>query len=476
MPSSHMPLPTTRPELLRCVNRVADACRSARDAEALNAFIELFEERALQEARRVDAAIQTGAAGPLAGTTMAVKDNIAIAGRALTCASRMLEGYVAERDATVIARVRAADAIIVGRTNMDEFAMGSSSEWSAFGPVRSPLDPERVAGGSSGGSAAAVAAGIVDVALGSDTGGSVRQPAAFTGIAGFKPTYGRFSRSGLVAFASSFDSVGVLARNTSAIVPVARVMSGHDPLDATSLAEGPIGEPPRVTLRGVRIGLPREWREVDVPAPLRRALEDACRRLREQGAIVDEVSLASLRHALPVYHILAMAEASANLARYDGMRYGRRDESDAAYTDAVVAARSRGFGPEVRRRILLGTYVLTAGYRDRTTARAQALRAVLRGEMAAAFAHVDLLLSLTAPETAFRLGERREHPVDMYRSDVFTVPANLAGLPAISLPWGCDTDGLPIGLQLMAAERKDAFLLGAATVIERLAPEGGIAR
>lgn len=480
---------------LRATDLAAEAFGRARAHADCNAFLELFEEGAMRAAERVDARLRDGSAGSLAGMTVAVKDNIAMAGSRMTCASRLLANFVPAADATVIERLRAADAVIIGRTNMDEFAMGSSSEWSAAGPVRSCVDPARVAGGSSGGSAVAVAAGITHAALGSDTGGSVRQPAAFTGCTGFKPTYGRFSRCGLTAFASSFDSVGTFTRGVADAALLAEALSGHDASDATSLDEDPLrlAGAADAPLAGMRIGLVREFARVPAEEAPLRVLREAVARLRDAGAETTELSIPAGAYALPVYHIIANAEASSNLARYDGVRYGCRGAEsggDAAGDsgsaggresgggsgsfDALVAStRSAGFGPEVKRRILLGTFILSAGYHERYYAKAQALRRVIRRDVEQAWMRVDALLSLTAPGTAFRIGERTGRVLEMYASDAFTVLANLAGLPAMSVPWGRDDAGLPIGLQVMAPCGGEAAAFRLAGALERLRDDTG---
>jgi aspartyl-tRNA(Asn)/glutamyl-tRNA(Gln) amidotransferase subunit A len=444
--------------------------RAAALEPTLHAFVSLRHEAALREADAADARLASGAPrSALDGLPVALKDNLAAAGEPCGCGSRILEGYVSPFDATAVARLRAAGAIVVGRTNMDEFAMGSSTEHSAHGPTRNPWDPARAPGGSSGGSAAAVAAGIVPLAFGSDTGGSIRQPAAFTGVVGMKPSYGRVSRFGLVAFASSLDQVGPFARTAADCALALDVVSGHDPRDSTSLPEPPTRSHAALDGRvaGLVLGLPREYLAADGADPaVLRAVEDAARELEKAGATLREVSLPHTRYAVATYYLIATAEASSNLARFDGVRYGRRAAGARNLTDLYERSRSEGFGPEVKRRILLGTYVLSAGYFDAYYRKAQQVRTLLRRDFAAAFEGCDALLTPTTPEVAFRLGERTADPLRMYLSDVYTVSANLAGLPAVSLPCGA-AHGLPVGLQLLGRAGDDATPLRLADAFQR---------
>ncbi|MBL0941039.1 MAG: Asp-tRNA(Asn)/Glu-tRNA(Gln) amidotransferase subunit GatA [Gemmatimonadaceae bacterium] len=428
--------------------------------EGLNAFL------------ATDREAQSAGEGVLSGVPVAIKDNLATLGMPTTCGSRILEGYVSPFEATAVRKLREAGAVIIGKTNMDEFAMGSSNENSAYGPVRNPIDRERVPGGSSGGSAAAVASGVVRIALGSETGGSVRQPAAFCGIVGIKPTYGRVSRYGLVAYASSLDNVGVFGASVAEAALGLEVIAGHDPLDSTSanqpvtlLVPSPlIGGTAARPLSGLVIGRPREY----FPDSLDPAIAAQCARALEQltalGAEVRDVSLPSTDLAIPVYYIIAPAEASSNLARYDGVRFGMRAKA-ADLGPMYEGTRSHGFGAEVTRRILLGTYVLSAGYYDAYYKRAQAVRSLITREFAGVFASgVHLLFTPTAPTTAFRLGEVSD-PYEMYLSDIFTVTANLAGVPAMSLPIG-RVGGLPVGGQFMAPHFAEATMLKAAAALE----------
>ena len=436
--------------------------------EGLNAILWTDETGALDEARAVGRRIVDGGTRlDLAGVPIAVKDNIATTSLPTSCGSRILEGYISPYEATVITRLRAAGAVVVGKTNCDEFAMGSSTENSAFGPARNPVDPSRVPGGSSGGSAAAVAAGVVPIALGSETGGSVRQPAAFCGIVGVKPTYGRVSRYGLVAFASSLDQVGIFGRTVDDAAVALEVIAGRDVLDSTS-SDTPsaayrtaINSP----LKGVVIGRPKEYFPEHLDPRIRALCDRAFDTMRERGATIRDVSLPHTDLAIPVYYIIAPAEASSNLARFDGVRYGLRITGD-GLRGMYEATRSQGFGPEVTRRILLGTYVLSAGYYDAYYTKAQEVRGQIAEDFRAAFASgVDVLFTPTTPTTAFPLGAKAD-PYEMYLSDIFTATANLAGIPAMSLPIG-RIDGLPVGGQFLAKHFDEHRMFAAAYALER---------
>ena len=441
----------------------ADAL-TATDAAGLNATLHWSRPLLEREAERADA----GAAdAPLYAMPIALKDNIVTAEQPTTCGSRMLDGYVSPYDATVVRRLRAAGALMACKANLDEFAMGSSTEHSAFGRVRHPLDPERVPGGSSGGSAALVAAGVVPAALGSETGGSVRQPASFCGVVGVKPSYGRVSRYGLVAFGSSLDCVSVFGRTMADASRVLAVISGHDRLDATTLDRPPMVVPvPRADLRGLRIGLPREYFPDDLDPAVKAATDRAIAALRDLGAEIVDVSLPHTRYAVPTYYIIAPAEAAANLARYDGVRYGRRHLPSGGDVRALYrATRGQGFGTEVRRRILVGTYVLSAGYYDAYYRKAQQVRALIADDFRRAFTGVDLLFTPTTPTPAFRAGEKTEDPVAMYLADIFVSAVSLAGLPALSLPIG-RSGGLPLGGQIVAPFFEEARMLAAGAALE----------
>jgi aspartyl-tRNA(Asn)/glutamyl-tRNA(Gln) amidotransferase subunit A len=438
------------------------------DARGLNALLSRDRDGALGAADGIarlhlDGAIPT----PLAGVPVVLKDNIATLTMPTSCGSRILDGYVSPYEATVVTRLRNAGAVVIGKTNMDEFAMGSSTENSAFGPTRNPLDPTRVPGGSSGGSAACVAAGIVPIALGSETGGSVRQPASFCGVVGVKPTYGRVSRYGLVAFASSLDQIGVFGRTVDDAALGLRTIAGRDRFDSTS-SDVPVSdfcEGREGNLEGIVIGRPREYFPESLDARIRERCDAALDAFRALGATVRDVSLPHTDLAIPTYYIIAPAEASSNLARFDGVRYGRRADAG-GLREMYERTRSHGFGPEVTRRILLGTYVLSAGYYDAYYKKAQEVRALIANDFARVFAGgVHLLFTPTAPTTAFPLGAKSD-PYEMYLSDIFTVTANLAGIPAMSLPIG-RVDGLPVGGQLMAPHFDETTMFRASYALER---------
>jgi len=439
--------------------------------DELGAFVRL-NPQAGEQAAEIDSRRERGAKLPLAGLPLAVKDNISTVGLETSCGSRLLAGYRPATDATAVSRLRDAGAVVVGKTNLDEFGMGSSTENSAFGPTRNPWDRERVAGGSSGGSAAAVAARMVPAALGSDTGGSVRQPAAFCGVVGVKPTYGRISRSGLVAFGSSLDQIGPITTRVSDAAYLLRFLIGRDDADMTSI-DGPDEDLTQACVRGVegmRIGVPVEYTAEGVDAEVLGALRAACAHLEEQGAVVEKVSLPHTRFALPAYYVVATAEASSNLARFDGARYGNRVAAP-TLERMYRETRGSGFGVEVQRRVLLGTFALSAGYHDAYYERAQRVRRRIRADFVNVFERgIDALLTPTCPTTAFRLGEKRHDPLAMYLSDVFTVTANLAGIPALALPFGVSDRGLPLSLQLLAADFRESDLLRTAAVLEQARP------
>lgn len=444
--------------------------RTAETEPAVRAYLRLDREGALARAGELDARRARGEAlGPLAGVPVALKDNLAVAGQPLTCGSRILEGYVSPFTATAVERLLAADAVPIGKTNLDEFAMGSSCENSAFHPTRNPWHLGRVPGGSSGGSAAAVASGGVPLALGSDTGGSVRQPAALCGVVGLKPTYGRVSRWGLVAFASSLDQIGPIARCSRDVALALGAIAGVDPRDSTSAAAPVDDYLGRIEdgLEGVKVGVVREIDDGGLPADSRRAWRAGLERLERLGADLIEVSVPAVEAAIAVYYVIANCEASANLARFDGVRYGRRAAGATTLGDLHLESRSAGFGPEVKRRIMLGTFALSSGYYEAYYGRARSVLEGLRAELVAALGRADLLATPTAPAGAFALGERLDDPLTMYLSDVFTTPASLAGLPAVALPSGRDDDGLPLSLQLMARPFEEALLLRAARAFER---------
>jgi aspartyl-tRNA(Asn)/glutamyl-tRNA(Gln) amidotransferase subunit A len=456
-------------------------CRYALDrSEALNGKLNAFNliaaEHALERAARIDRKRAAGdTLGQLAGVPVVVKDNMCVRGMRTTASSRILERYHPPYDATVVQRLEAADAVILGKTNCDEFAMGSSNENSAFGPVRNPWAADRTPGGSSGGSAAAVAAQCVPLALGSDTGGSIRQPASFCGVVGLKPTYGRISRYGLLAFASSLDQIGPFSRRVSDTALALSVLAGADPADSTSAREAVPDFVGALTgdVRGLRIGVPRAFVTDGVDEPVRRAFDDALATMTAAGASLVEIDLPHARYAIPVYYLVCTAEASSNLARYDGVKYGYRSEAAKQGLKAMYSrSRDEGFGAEVKRRIMLGTYVLSAGYYDAFYLKAQQVRTLLRRDYEQAFARVDLVAMPTSPVPPFRLSERTADPLQMYLGDVFTVSANLAGLPAISIPCGFaaganESERLPIGFQFIGRPFDEATVLRAADAFER---------
>jgi aspartyl-tRNA(Asn)/glutamyl-tRNA(Gln) amidotransferase subunit A len=430
----------------------------------LNAFITVDEAGALERAAQADARRAGGAGGPLTGVPFAYKDLYCTQGLRTTCGSRMLENFVSPYDAHVVEQFSAAGAVALGKCNMDEFAMGSSNENSYFGPVRNPWDRGRVPGGSSGGSAAAVAARMVPAATGTDTGGSVRQPAAFSGVCGLRPTYGLVSRYGLIAFASSLDQAGPIARSAADLALLMSVMAGHDARDSTSLnrpKEDYTGKL-KPKIEGLRIGLPKEYFGDGLEPGVRKAIEQAVAWFESQGARPVAVELPHTRVAVAAYYVIAPAEASSNLSRFDGVRYGHRATEYGDLLDMYCRTRAEGFGAEVKGRILVGTYVLSHGYYDAYYLQAQKIRRLVAQDFALAFEKCDVIMGPTAPTTAFELGARTKDPVQMYLGDVFTIPAPLAGLPALSVPCGFDGAGLPVGLQLMGRHFSEGLLLGVA--------------
>ena len=455
------------------------AAIDAREDE-IHAFNLVMADEALTQADDVDRRIAEGEdPGPLAGVPVALKDNLCTRGIDTTCGSRILEGWRPPYDATAVERLVAAGAVVIGKTNCDEFAMGSSTENSAFGPTRNPLDTSRVPGGSSGGSAAAVAAGFAPLALGSDTGGSIRQPAALCGTVGVKPTYGRVSRYGLVAFGSSLDQVGPFAASVEDAALLLEAIGGHDPRDSTSIPEaspdllGVLGQ----GVEGLRIGIiselmggPDQAASVEgIAEDVRARVEQAAAALAAAGATVEHASVPSTIYGLSAYYLIAPAEASSNLARFDGVRFGLRVDADTA-PEMNTATRTAGFGDEVKRRIMLGTYALSAGYYDAYYGRSQKVRTLIQRDFSRAYESFDLLLSPTAPTTAFPLGDKTDDPMLMYLADVCTIPSNLAGHPAMSVPFGTGDDGLPVGVQVLAPALAEATMFRAAAVLEGTAP------
>ncbi|TCD48879.1 Asp-tRNA(Asn)/Glu-tRNA(Gln) amidotransferase subunit GatA [Chlorobium sp. N1] len=442
-----------------------------RSHEGDNIYITVFAEEAMERARQLDLKLAGGAApGRLFGLPMAIKDNISMKGVRLTCASKMLENYESVYDATAVQRLESEDAIFLGKTNMDEFAMGSSNENSAFGPVPNPFDSTRVPGGSSGGSAAAVAAGLCMVALGSDTGGSVRQPAGFCDIVGLKPTYGRISRYGLVAFASSFDQIGVLSLNCRDAALVLGVLAGVDPRDATSSSH-PVAsygeEMDALSLEGLRVGVPEEFFNEGLNPDVANIVRERLESLRERGAELIDIKLPNSDYAIAAYYILVTAEASSNLARFDGARYGYRSAAADDLSSMYVKSRTEGFGAEVKRRIMLGTYVLSAGYYDTYYKKAQQVRRVFQDRYREALGKVDVIAGPTSPFPPFGIGDKTADPLEMYLADVYTVPASIVGMPALSVPVGYDSTGLPVGIHLISNFFEEGRMLGIARHLER---------
>jgi len=430
----------------------------------LNAFITVDEERALSDAGRADARRAKGEVGPLTGIPLAHKDIFCTRGMLTSCGSKMLADFESPYNAHVVEQFEHAGCVLLGKCNMDEFAMGSSNETSHYGPVRNPWDRRRVPGGSSGGSATAVAARLAPVATGTDTGGSIRQPAAMTGVCGLKPTYGAVSRYGIVAFASSLDQAGPLGKSAEDLALMMTVMAGFDARDSTSV-ERPKEDYSKkldLKLQGLRIGLPKEYFGDGIEPGVRQAVDEAMRWFESQGARRVELAMPNTKLAVPVYYVIAPAEASSNLSRFDGVRYGHRAKQYKDLNDMYARTRDEGFGAEVKQRILVGTYVLSHGYYDAYYLQAQKLRRLIARDFAAAFERCDLILGPTAPTTAFEIGANADDPVQMYLGDIFTIPAPLAGLPALSIPCGFDAKGLPVGLQLTGNYFSEAALLGAA--------------
>ena len=442
------------------------------EGRRLNAIITVCHRRALSQAETIDQKVIAGEKLPLlAGVPVIVKDNIVYSGYPTTCGSRILENYISPYDSACIMKLQKAGAVIIAKANMDEFAMGSSSENSAYGPVKNPIRDDLVPGGSSGGSSAAVAAGIVPIAYGSDTGGSVRQPAAMCGVVGLKPTYGTVSRHGLVAFASSTDQIGPLARNVADCALAYEAVAGFDANDSTSID---YDHPAYSQMIGkassgrFRVGVPQEYLSESIDEEIKSAMDDTISKLKTAGYEIEEITLPHTRYAVAAYYIIANAEASSNLARYDGIRYGRSESRDQGIEAMYDETRSAGFGAEVKRRIMLGTFALSAGYYDDYYLKARKVRELITGDFQKAFKSVDLIITPTSPAAAFRIGEKLEDPLQMYLSDILTIPASLAGIPAISIPCGRTADGRPIGMQIMAPALREQRLLSAAGQMEKI--------
>jgi len=474
MDLSTLAIATTRSAIaekrITAANLVEEAYAKIRKEDPeIHAWLTLCQERALAQARRIDAMASRGKPlPPLAGVPVGIKDVMVTQGVRTTAGSKVLERFVPPYDCTAVARLEGAGAIILGKLNCDEFAMGSSNENSAYGPVCNPRDKTRVPGGSSGGSAAAVAAGMVVAALGSDTGGSIRQPASFCGVVGLMPTYGRVSRYGLIAFASSLDHIGPLTRTVRDAAIILRAIAGHDPMDSTS-ANRPVPDYELELdrpVQGLRLGVAKEYFGDGLDAEVGAAVEGAIARLGAEGAEIIPISLPHTSYAVPTYYVLATAEASANLARYDGVRYGYRSPRARTLADVYRESRDEGFGAEVKRRIMLGTYALSAGYYDAYYLKAQKVRTLLTRDFHAAFEKVDAILTPTAPTAAFKLGEKADDPLAMYLADIYTVTGDLAGVPGISVPCGMTRSGLPIGLQVLGRHFDEATVFRVAQAVE----------
>ncbi len=453
------------------------ALASIREKEdGIHAFVTVCDEadvmeRAADAQRRIEAGELSG---PLAGVPVAIKDNMCTEGLRTTCASKILYNYIPTYTADAVRRLTEAGAVLIGKTNMDEFAMGSTTETSAFGPTKNPHDPEHVPGGSSGGSCAAVAAGEVPCALGSDTGGSIRQPSAFCGVTGMKPTYGTVSRRGLIAYGSSLDQIGPIARDVADCAALLEVIAGHDPLDSTSLARDDLRFTDALVddVQGMKIGIPRDYLGEGLDEEVRSAILAAADALRSRGAVVEEFDLGLVEYAIPAYYVIACAEASSNLSRFDGVKYGYRAEAYDGLHDMYKKSRSEGFGPEVKRRIMLGSFVLSSGYYDAYYLKALRVKALIKQAFDDAFSKYDVILAPAAPTTAPRLGAYEGDPIRMYLSDIYTISVNLAGLPGICLPCGADAAGLPIGLQMIGDCFKEANIFRAAYTYERTRDAG----
>jgi aspartyl-tRNA(Asn)/glutamyl-tRNA(Gln) amidotransferase subunit A len=469
-PSYHALRDALLSKSVNCTDVVSAYLARIEKSKHLNAYLAVFNTQAAERAKQLDEKQASGKPlGKLFGLPIAIKDNIAVKGAKLTCASKILENFESIYNATVIDRLLAEDAIILGKTNLDEFAMGSSNENSAFGAVKNPVNPDYVSGGSSGGSAAAVGGDLALVALGSDTGGSVRQPASFCNVVGLKPTYGRVSRYGLVAFGSSFDQIGVLAKTVSDAALVLEVIAGEDAHDSTTSDKPVATHSSSAPEKKLRIGVPKEFFTDALDSDVGGMVRGVFEKLKAQGATLVDISLPHSEYALAAYYILATAEASSNLARYDGARYGYRSAASKNLSDMYVHSRSEAFGAEVKRRIMLGTYVLSAGYYDAYYKKAQQVRRLIRDDYLNAFKSVDVIMGPTSPMPPFKFGDKTGDPLQMYLADIYTVPMNLAGVPAVSVPIGKTKHGLPVGLQLISNLFDEQGLFHAASMVERVA-------
>jgi aspartyl-tRNA(Asn)/glutamyl-tRNA(Gln) amidotransferase subunit A len=437
----------------------------------INAFITLTEDLAYSKAKELDDKISKGEKiGKLAGIPIAIKDNICVSGIKTTCGSKILENFIAPYNATIIDKINKEDAMIIGKTNMDEFAMGSSTETSYFGPTKNPVDTSRIPGGSSGGSASSVAANFVPMSIGSDTGGSIRQPASLCGVYGLKPTYGRVSRYGLIAFASSLDQIGPFARNISDVALLQEIISGHDEMDSTSSFEKVQNytDIKNINVKELKIGLPKEYFSVGLNEEIKNSIMDVVKKLEREGAKIEEISLPHTEYAVAVYYIIAPSEASSNLARFDGVKYGFRASNANDLITDYLETRKQGFGDEVKRRIMLGTYTLSSGYYDAYYLKAQKVKTLIKKDFDDAWKKVDIIITPTAPSTAFKIGEKINDPLSMYLSDIYTISVNLAGIPALSMPCSKDKNGLPIGLQIMAQHFREDLIINVSNAISKL--------
>ena len=432
----------------------------------IHAYITV-NDQAMEQAERAQKMIEEGTAGPLTGIVLGIKDNICTKGLRTTCASHMLEDFVPAYNSTVAERLEKQGAIFIGKLNMDEFAMGASTTTSYFGNTKNPYDTDRVPGGSSGGSAAAVAAGLCVASLGSDTGGSIRQPAAFCGVTGLKPTYGRVSRSGLVAFASSLDQIGPIGKSARDCAVLLDAISGEDPMDMTSRPSEPVAPMIGESIKGTVIGVPKEFFGEGLSEEIKAAVEKAIKTYEEMGCVIKEVSMPSLKYAIPAYYLIASAEASSNLARYDGVRYGHLSKEGESFDERLIATRNEGFGSEVKRRILLGSYALSSGYFDAYYKKATLLRRRIRKEYEEIFKTCDCILTPTTPEVAFKFGAKSKDPTEMYLADIYTVTVNIAGLPAVSTPCGYSKEGMPIGMSIVGKAFEDGKILNMADAFEK---------
>jgi len=453
-----------------CCELVENYLSKIKAGEKYNCFVTVFEDKARKKAEEIDKKIKDDHAGELAGVIIGIKDVICIKGERTTCGSRMLENYYPPFNATAVEKLEKEDVIIIGKTNMDEFAMGSTTESSYFGPTLNPNDITRIPGGSSGGSAAAVAADLVPVSLGSDTGGSIRQPASLCGVVGLKPTYGRVSRFGLVAYASSLDQIGPITNNVKDTAILIKIIAGKDPKDSTSVNVEVPDYPNLLNkdISGLKVGIPKEYCGEGLEPEIKERLEVLASHLKEHGIIVEDVSLPHSKYSIATYYIIATAEASSNLSRYDGVKYGFREENVGDLNELFTKSRTKGFGAEVKRRIMLGTYVLSAGYYDAYYNKARKFRRLIKEDFDRAFEKFECLITPVSPTTAYKLGEKIDDPLQMYLSDIYTISINLAGIPGLAIPFGKSSEGLPIGFQILGKHFSEDTILRLGNFIEKL--------